>query len=196
MNYQTVEHRREDFLVAAIRVIAREGVARATTRLIAAEANATLALLHYCYKTKEELLTAVFERCTEEGLKRAAIGIDDGMGLLPVLERIVANFSSWTVEDRGSAVSQFELVLWSRRQLGSKGIARRAYQRYTAGTAQLLIRGSGGVLNTAEAQRAAEHLIALIDGHTLQWDAVGNPGFSARANAIPGMVASTLAPDN
>lgn len=53
------EQRREEFIEAAARVIAHEGVDRATTRRIAQEAGAPLAALHYCFHSKEELLEAV-----------------------------------------------------------------------------------------------------------------------------------------
>jgi AcrR family transcriptional regulator len=54
--------RRQQFIDAAVKVIARDGVDGATTRRIAEEAKAPLATLHYCFQTKENLLWAVFEQ--------------------------------------------------------------------------------------------------------------------------------------
>jgi AcrR family transcriptional regulator len=54
--------RREEFITAVVTVVAAEGVEGATTRRIAAEAKASLAALHYCFSSKEELFYAVFER--------------------------------------------------------------------------------------------------------------------------------------
>ncbi|MGW0819305.1 TetR/AcrR family transcriptional regulator [Streptomyces viridiviolaceus] len=57
--------RREQFIDAAVRVIARDGVVGATTRRIAEEANAPQTSLHYCFQAKENLLLAVFEHLSE-----------------------------------------------------------------------------------------------------------------------------------
>lgn len=51
--------RRQQFVEAAARLIAAEGLERATTRRIAEEVGAPLATLHYCFHSKEELLDAV-----------------------------------------------------------------------------------------------------------------------------------------
>lgn len=48
------------FVQAAARVIARDGAGAATTRRIAAEAEAPLAALHYCFRSKDELLEEVY----------------------------------------------------------------------------------------------------------------------------------------
>jgi AcrR family transcriptional regulator len=53
--------RRTQIIEAAAAVIARDGVAGATTRRIAAEAELSLATLHYVFKTKDDILAAVLE---------------------------------------------------------------------------------------------------------------------------------------
>ncbi|MGJ5898156.1 TetR/AcrR family transcriptional regulator [Streptomyces niveiscabiei] len=50
---------------AAAAVIARDGVAGATTRRIAAEAGLSLATLHYVFKTKDDILAGVLESLIE-----------------------------------------------------------------------------------------------------------------------------------
>ena len=49
-------------VVAAIEVIASEGLARATTRRIAEAADAPLGSLHYCFRSKDELIESVLAR--------------------------------------------------------------------------------------------------------------------------------------
>ena len=53
--------RRAQIITAATAVIAREGVADATTRRIAGEAKLSLATLHYVFATKDDILAAVLE---------------------------------------------------------------------------------------------------------------------------------------
>ena len=43
----------------------RDGVARATTRSIAADADVSLSVFHYCFTSKQELLEAVIETIME-----------------------------------------------------------------------------------------------------------------------------------
>ena len=49
MNRIPQDERRRQLIEAAVRVISREGTARATTRRIATEAGAPLASLHFLY---------------------------------------------------------------------------------------------------------------------------------------------------
>src|ERR1700716_3308777 len=51
--------RREQLIDAAVRVAARDGVASTPPRAIATEAGASLASVHYCFESKQELLQEV-----------------------------------------------------------------------------------------------------------------------------------------
>lgn len=190
MTYKAADERRQQFVDAAIRVIARDGVAGATTRKIAAEAQATLALLHYCFKTKQDLLNDVFTQCTELGLERAREGVHEGMGLPAAVTTIFKNYESWTLDDPATALSQYELVVWGLRRSDAADLPRKAYQRYVQGTARLLLTGAGDVLGGDEAEVLAAHLVALVDGHTLQWLSTGSPSFPARIDAAVALLLS------
>ncbi|MFB7756763.1 TetR/AcrR family transcriptional regulator, partial [Streptomyces sp. NPDC056121] len=48
--------RRRQLVEAAIRVMARDGVAKTTTRSVVAEAGVSLSVFHYCFDSKQELL--------------------------------------------------------------------------------------------------------------------------------------------
>lgn len=48
--------RRQDLVAAAFRVMARDGVAAASTRAICNEAGVAQSAFHYCFHTKEDLL--------------------------------------------------------------------------------------------------------------------------------------------
>src|SRR4051812_47723286 len=53
--------RRELLVEAAIRVMTRDGVARATTRAIAQEADMPLGVFHYAFRSKQELMALVVQ---------------------------------------------------------------------------------------------------------------------------------------
>jgi len=61
--------RRQQLIEAAIRVAERDGIAATTTRRIATEAGASLATVHYCFRSKQELfeqvLTAIITELSE-----------------------------------------------------------------------------------------------------------------------------------
>jgi len=69
----TAQDRRQQLIDAAIRVAEREGIAATTTRRIAAEAGARLATVHYCFRSKQELLEGVLSAIITE-LSEAARG--------------------------------------------------------------------------------------------------------------------------
>ena len=71
MPHIAVDERRQLLVEAAIRVMARDGVAKATTRAIAAEAGMALAAFHYSFRSKQELLENVLEAITSHTVDQA-----------------------------------------------------------------------------------------------------------------------------
>lgn len=59
---RSAEERREDLMDAAVVVMSARGVAAATTRAIAEEAGVPQGVFHYCFRSRDELVTALFER--------------------------------------------------------------------------------------------------------------------------------------
>ena len=57
--------RREQLTEAAIRAMARYGVAKTTTRSIAAEAGVSLSVFHYCFDSKQALVESVITTLTD-----------------------------------------------------------------------------------------------------------------------------------
>lgn len=80
--------RRAELVDAAIRVIAREGLAGASTRAIVAEADMPLGAFHYVFGTRDDLITAVIEQITEQ--ERLAAWIDaETPGAEPRLDEVL-----------------------------------------------------------------------------------------------------------
>lgn len=60
-----LKDRREELIAAALRVMVRDGVGKATTRAISSEAGMTLGIFHYCFDSREQLLQEVITRITD-----------------------------------------------------------------------------------------------------------------------------------
>jgi AcrR family transcriptional regulator len=89
------EHRRS-LVEATIRVMAREGVAAASTRRVAAEAGVAQATIHYVFGTKTELY-------------RAAIG-EMSANLVRAVENGLAPQPHWSQEAAGAAGAVWQIA--------------------------------------------------------------------------------------
>src|SRR5688572_7879869 len=120
MPYLSGAERREQIIDAAVAVIAEQGVAKATTRVIAERADAPLGALHYCFRGKDELLAAVLER-VQTTMAEAFTDVDPSKGLDTTVRSIVRCYWHWIRDDPGLHLAIAELVLWTiRRERPSK----------------------------------------------------------------------------
>ncbi|MBN3815526.1 TetR/AcrR family transcriptional regulator [Paraburkholderia sp. Se-20369] len=106
--------RRQDFVDAAVEVIAAHGVAGATTRRIAEAAGCPLASLHYVFHTKDDLFDAVYESLFDLLAASAPVDRDfQSFGELAgwQLRKIV----EWLVQHPSYARAQSELIQWAER---------------------------------------------------------------------------------
>ncbi len=81
--------REEDILDAAHRVFLRRGTAAARMQDIADDAGVNKALLHYYFRTKDQLAQAVFRRAFQELLPAALGVLQSELSLEAKVERIV-----------------------------------------------------------------------------------------------------------
>ncbi|NUL43966.1 TetR/AcrR family transcriptional regulator [Cellulosimicrobium funkei] len=110
------EQRRGEFIEAAARVIAREGVERATTRRIAEEAGAPLAALHYCFRSKDELLQAVQGYVSRDFASRLPPLPPESRGLNAVISAHAHRVWERIAAHPEEQVATFELLLRRYRQ--------------------------------------------------------------------------------
>jgi AcrR family transcriptional regulator len=173
------ETRRQHFIDAAIQVVANEGVARATIRRIAEVAEVPMAGLHYCFETKEDLFQAVVEASVTVGSEFAKREVKPGMGLARAVEVILKGYFGWIVENRSMQQAQFELLHWALRVPGSEHLAALGYRSFLGTTAQLLREARQEHEMGIDVEMLAQHIIALADGHALQWLALDNDTLGA-----------------
>jgi AcrR family transcriptional regulator len=170
MTYLPVAERQREFINAGIRVVAREGVARATTRRIAEEAGAPTASLHYCFSDKQELLEAVFDATVSDGMSHVRRLIHPNMGLRMAIQEIARGYVDLVRRRPEIQLVFTEMNFWALRQPRSRHLAARAYRLYIDGSVLLL---REACMTEAEAaldhEKIARQIIAIVDGAALQF---------------------------
>jgi AcrR family transcriptional regulator len=163
--------RREQLIDAAVRVAARDGVVATTTRAIATEAGASLASVHYCFESKQELLQEVLISIINELTGETLAGAPDGAS---VAEMVRSDLGAlWAVVEREPGKQQvtYELTHYALRTEGLEGLAQWQYQVYYARSAERLrqIAARAGVEWTVPLPTLTRMLMNMIDGLVLGW---------------------------
>lgn len=114
MPYLSADTRREAFVDAAIDVIAKEGLTRATTRRIAERADAPLGALHYCFRNKNELMELIYERGAAS-IRDALEKVDPSKGVETTIRDSVGVYWRFIRDNLGLQLALFELGLWMIR---------------------------------------------------------------------------------
>ena len=132
MGSQTAGTRQEEIIAAAVRVLARDGLAETTTRKIAAEAGVNQAMLRYYFGSKDDLLFAVLQemmRLTREIVR--AVASTSGSIRQAIAESLRA-FWAHVEAAPELQVMQYELTLYALRHPDSAWLAREQYDGYCA----------------------------------------------------------------
>ena len=181
-----VAERRAALVQAALRVIARDGVAAASTRRIVAEAGMSLASFHYVFESRGELMVELVNTVVAGEQSDLAPAFDDAAPSPDLRSAIRSGLQHYfdgvrTDPDREKAM--FELTQWALREPGFEPLARRQYARYyelaerTAADVAALT-GSEWMRPVAEVARI---LVALTDGLTVAWLVTRDDAAAARA---------------
>jgi TetR/AcrR family transcriptional regulator, regulator of biofilm formation and stress response len=160
--------RRELFISAAMQVIRQEGLAKTTTRRIAAQAQAPLGMLHYCFRNKDEVIEGVLRSLHEAGREHIAQSVTTGMGVIEAAGAVLRGFSSWVVETVNDQLTEYELQIWVIRSDRHDGLSNVLYREWIDVVADLLVRAQRGDEPQRDLEGLARMLLALTDGLNLQ----------------------------
>jgi AcrR family transcriptional regulator len=171
-----VVERRRALVEATIRVIVRDGVAAASTRTVAAEAQMPLASLHYAFGSRDALLRAVAEEVTAAELTAARDGLlllDEGAGPMPLVDLLVVavdRFVDLLVEHPERELALAELTVHARRT-GMGDLLDHLRAVYLAAAEQNLVHAAAQaqVRWSVPVPHVAEVLVMLLDGLTWSW---------------------------
>ena len=160
-----VDVRRQQFIDAAVSVIAREGVDGATTRRIADAAGAPLTTLHYCFRSKENLLWATFESLAAMVSLEVEGAAAPGQSLAGVATNLLSDAVRWGVANPEANRAQIEILLWAERN--DRPLAARIYDTFTE-TWKGILRQARTPLPEDELDSLTRVLVAVVDGLCLQ----------------------------
>ncbi|WP_432031588.1 TetR/AcrR family transcriptional regulator [Streptomyces antibioticus] len=180
--------RRRQLTEAAIRAMARDGVARTTTRSIAAEAEVSLSVFHYCFDSKQALIESVITTLTDHSVTvvKHALRPTDTSGPTgapapgaTLEETVAAGFRAYWDHVRAHPdehMLTYELTQYALRQPGFEHLARRQYALYAEAYADLIeqLRRDMDLRLRVPVSVLARYLAAMTDGLTLNYLVLGD----------------------
>lgn len=171
--------RRAELISAALRVVAANGVAAATTRAIVAEADMSLASFHYAFASRDELLAELVVHVVEQervvldvgGLLTEPSPGAEPPGLQSVVRAGLERYFELLRADPGREAAMQELSYYAMRTPGLEHLAGEQYRRYAelAGEALALAAEVSGTTWSRPIPEIARIVIAFTDGLTVAW---------------------------
>lgn len=163
--------RREELIEATIRVLVRDGVARATTRAIAAEAGVTLGVLHYCFTSRAEILEEAAKRLTDRKAAAAREAFASGADLRASIARSLRTFWTGVQAAPGEEQVGYELTQYALRNEGFEQVAQHQYEHYLDVHQEFLEAAarSAGVEFTVPVPALARFVNSTLDGLSMCW---------------------------
>lgn len=163
--------RRTEILEAAIRVLARDGLAQASTRKLAAEAGINQATLLYHVGSKDELLLAVLREMMRQTREIAVAAARED---LPLREAIASSLRAFWQNVEATPelqVMQYELTLYALRNPEAAWLAREQYHGYCEVVEGVLRAASErqGVTCAIPLDGLARFIVGGLDGLILQF---------------------------
>ena len=122
--------RRALLLQAALRVIAEQGVAGATTRAIVAEAGMSLASFHYAFRSHAEMMRDLIAHVVDAEVAAAFATVTPGSDIRSTLRNGMQAYLDYVVADPAHEQVMFELFHYALRTPGLEVLAREQYARY------------------------------------------------------------------
>lgn len=187
----SVEERRSLLIEAAISVMAREGVANTGTRAIVAEADMTIGVFHYCFRSKDELVVEVLRAINQRSF--AAVGdiLRRHSHPVEVLQGGLQAYWDHVRENPTERMLIFELTQYSLRHAKQRDAATEQYQSYFDGMRTFLatVAELGPFAWRSDLDVLARWTLANLQGITIQWLVNRD---SAKAAAMFGHVAAHL----
>ncbi len=163
--------RRRVLADAAMRVLARDGIAATTTRAIVAEAGMPLSAFHYCYRSKNELLAELTDALVARETAAALATLRPGADVHEALRTGLRGY--WQLVEAAPDEHRvtYELTQYAYRTTGLEDLPRRQYRSYFDGASTVLraLAEAAGVSWSIPLPVLARMLATVLDGLTLGW---------------------------
>jgi AcrR family transcriptional regulator len=159
------DERREELLEAVWRVIARDGLERATIRAIAAETGWSSGVLAHYFADKDDILGSALRLAYDRIRARWAVKLDGLSGVDALYELVLDNLP---LDDERELETKFLMNYRSREIRGGAGVPRRSPLLIDLLTSLVREAQQAGQIDSEEpAEDIAERLLGLIDGFSL-----------------------------
>ncbi|MGZ3599337.1 MAG: TetR/AcrR family transcriptional regulator [Ktedonobacterales bacterium] len=168
---EIASERRAELLAAAIRVLAREGLAETTTRKIAAEAGINQATLLYYFGSKDDLLFAVLQEMMLATQEVALRGVPQATDLREAVAGAIRAFWRQVEATPELQIMQYELTLYALRNPDAAWLAKEQYAGYCV-VVETLLRETYAAAGQASAipfDALARFIVGGLDGIILQF---------------------------
>lgn len=170
--------RRDQLVAAAIRVMTRDGVAKATTRAIAGEAGMPLGVFHYAFRSKAELMAVVTQTIAQQSKAEIDSATLSGAQQDPyelVLAGLCAYFDHVVAHSHEHLVT-YELTTTALRDEELVGVAKEQYDYYLQENENLMVAVAElmGFEFTAPINVVSRYVTSVMDGLALNWLARGD----------------------
>ena len=177
-----VQERRELLLQAAWRVLARSGVAAATTRAICAEADMPQGAFHYCFPSRDDLLREVVGSLLPQEIAAATSAVDRRGTLAGAIYRALLAYWELVEAEPDAHQVLYEITTTALRVPGMADLAVAQYGHYYTGAEQAVaeIARVRDVEWNVPTPVLARQVVTILDGLTLQY-LVDRDGSGARA---------------
>ncbi|MBO8191032.1 TetR/AcrR family transcriptional regulator [Streptomyces oryzae] len=168
--------RRRQLVEAAIRVMTRDGVAKATTRSICAEAKVSLSVFHYCFESKQALIEDVMETITAHSVTPVAERIQPTADVRDSIRAALRTYWEHVLAHPDEHMLTYELTQYALRRPGFEYLARRQYEQYAAANRALIeqLCTDLGLTLLVPAETLVRYLASVIDGLTLNYLVLGD----------------------
>ena len=178
----SVEQRRELLVQAAWRVLARSGVAAATTRSICAEAGMPQGAFHYCFPRRDDLLREVVSSLLPQEIAAATAAVDRRGSLAGAINRALLAYWELVEADPEAHQVLYEITTTALRTPGMADLAVAQYGHYYVGAEQAIVALGTvrGVHWDVAVPLLARQVVTILDGLTLQY-LIDRDGTAARA---------------
>ncbi|WP_022951222.1 TetR/AcrR family transcriptional regulator [Leucothrix mucor] len=173
---ESADHRKEELILATLRLIAVKGVRAATVRAIALEASVTQGLIRHYFSSKDELIIAAYEyhmqRMTELSAKSAEA--DSTSALERLASMVVTSLSPPVVDPQGISLwAGFFQFVQQHPQM--RATHERTYLQYRDRMQALIadaLSELGRPVDDAQLRQYAIACNAVIDGLWLEGGAL------------------------
>jgi AcrR family transcriptional regulator len=170
------DNRRTELITAARSVIAKEGVAAATTRRITQEAGLPHGTFHYWFSGKEELFEELIVEVIRELKEGVATVVSkvEGDSDVSLRDHLQAAFDVVRRDEQvepGRQLAMYELTALALRTPALRDMARRQYQAYRTSAATVIepFLAARDIEVPGGAEALARLISVLLDGMVLAW---------------------------